>query len=457
MSCRSPEHKTPVVVVESHQHAVEHYHFVLRRRRTSRKARNKARKASELSPWTLIHFDAHPDLACPNETIPVAACFRPRDAWVQEKDFYDLLDSSSTGIAEWILPLVLAGDLSTVKWIRPREQAIEQLPLGTHSYRVGAWTPNRPVSCEVASFLDLPHDSTVKVDWNCPYYTDDNSVVPGNQLLLPQLLHLDVTAEPVSNLRVATENVEHSYCLDICLDFFACRNPYLTDLEERMGAGLCKALVDVVRHSIFYNTDGTQCNAREDQSELVIFRSKLLQLVRHSLVSPLPSLRVPSEEESMQREKTAILDALLGYYESATKASGEQVLDHFLEALQGAHCKEESIGDASVLERDIAQALENITMPHEHEFSVDLQVLEASLDNLPDFPMLISIARSANDGFTPHYLVEDLQRQVLERLHRRFCGTCECASVSNIVGSCQLGVVFDYGEWEGSTLDDNDE
>jgi hypothetical protein len=112
--------KIPVVVVEQHQHACEHIHQVLRQRR-------------RCDAWSMVHYDAHPDLACPHGSIPAAACFRPN-----ENDLYELLDSTATGIAEWILPLVLAANLTRVHWIRPTEQPVEQLPLGEDVYHVGA-------------------------------------------------------------------------------------------------------------------------------------------------------------------------------------------------------------------------------------------------------------------------------------------------------------------------------
>jgi len=98
-----------VIIVEPHHHALEHIHEALRRQRRLGK------------PWKLCHIDAHPDLACPSNGIPAGACFRPRDEWtilpIEKKAeenvtrsgfLYELLDLSTTGISEWILPMVLA-------------------------------------------------------------------------------------------------------------------------------------------------------------------------------------------------------------------------------------------------------------------------------------------------------------------------------------------------------------
>ena len=82
-----------VVIVEAHHHCLEHIHSVLRKKKIIR-------------PWKLVHFDAHPDLACPN--IPAVACFTPRQNIDGDQHLYELLDARASGIAEWILPLTLS-------------------------------------------------------------------------------------------------------------------------------------------------------------------------------------------------------------------------------------------------------------------------------------------------------------------------------------------------------------
>ena len=78
-----------VVIVESHQHALEHYHAAIRKQKLFQKK------------WSMMHFDAHPDLACPR--LPAVACFVPRQYFVDSdeaeggKNLYELLDLSSSG------------------------------------------------------------------------------------------------------------------------------------------------------------------------------------------------------------------------------------------------------------------------------------------------------------------------------------------------------------------------
>ena len=108
--------KIPVVCVSSHQHTLEHIHDILRRRRLL------------TTSWSMLHFDSHADLACPGEHIPAACCFQPRrevhvgmetaqddndldgDEGGSYKNLYELLDSTTSGIREF-LP-TLFGSLS---------------------------------------------------------------------------------------------------------------------------------------------------------------------------------------------------------------------------------------------------------------------------------------------------------------------------------------------------------
>ena len=55
---------------------------------------------------TLVHFDAHPDMLFPAE-VPAEVIYEP----------HQLYDDIS--IADWILPLVYAGHVDRVVWLKP--------------------------------------------------------------------------------------------------------------------------------------------------------------------------------------------------------------------------------------------------------------------------------------------------------------------------------------------------
>ena len=76
-----------VVVVEPHHHVLKHIHYILRRQLARRKRRKLGKNNSpQHNAWQMLHFDAHPDLACPNRGIPAGACFRPGHEWEVETE-----------------------------------------------------------------------------------------------------------------------------------------------------------------------------------------------------------------------------------------------------------------------------------------------------------------------------------------------------------------------------------
>ena len=409
-----------VVIVESHQHALEHIHSLLRKQ-----------KIFNL-PWSMLHFDAHPDLACP--TLPAVACFTPRrivetdrvDIDSEGKNLYELLDSTSSGIAEWILPLVLAADLRVVEWVKPSFSS--QLPLGTHFFNVGAYNGSMNVG-EVKSFLDLPTDAKIKVDFKHPYYWDDDSVVSSDKLAVSKTMELHVSQLLENNKLLFFESKSSNklWVLDICLDYFVCLNPYINDIDV-VDPAISHALLSVMK------------NARCFNCQIVNYTSdtKYLKVVQNfrSLVKEVLSTKDPCHVE-------ALVDRLSDYYESATQT---KTLIEDLRDLVKDDDKALSL---------VIEALPYWNMPHAKS-SVDAERVrelilrvEKELRQCHTRPFLISIARSSDDGFTPSTMVEDIEDQVLQMLHRVFCGSANCSSSSS---GCCLQLTRDYGQWEGSTI-----
>jgi hypothetical protein len=431
-----------VLVVESHQHVLEHTHHILRRKKLLNQS------------WSMLHFDAHPDLACPHPNIPAAACYNPRKTWPvvkhesEEKstsDLYELLDSTSSGIAEWILPLVLAASLSEVRWIRPTGQLLKQFPLGEHQYRVGAWVPKQESPSSVVSFLDLPPSALVKVDRDCPYYQDDDTSVPCGELLLPKLLSLSVAELPEQqNLRVRDHDRSLSpWMLDICLDYFACLNPFVTDIEK-LDPAFARALCDCVLKSIFY-TEDRKYPSPLNQDALSAFRKLLSEELQRTACKDTSDVSKSS------------LQPLLKFYESPETG------DHLLTAL--VNSLRTSAADRTQMATLAAEALPNLTMPHDSHQAVSMEAILPSVKvaqseielhqrEAGTNPFIITIARSSVDGFTPECVVEELQAKVLTMIHTMYCN-CQHAPLTpnGQADSCRLNLVFDYGQWEGSTFD----
>jgi hypothetical protein len=369
----------PLVIVESHQHVLEHVHYILRKQKLFQK-------------WTMIHYDAHPDLAC-SPDLPARLCFLPR-CW--DKSLYERLDETPSGIAEWILPLVLGAGLERIYWIKPSSS--QQLPLGNNHYRVGVKTKNNQT---VESFLDLEECAVVRVDWNHPYYLDDDTVEAHLQMSRTLSLHVHNEDQQV------TMNDTTPWMLDICLDYFICRNPYVVDLEK-------------------INTQYTKLVVTLNQRGLEIAESNLHQY-----------------REKRQECLEAFKSLLLG------KDEGESLKEYL-----GTDCNDKVdrirsiLSDYAVLADMTLEALPHLNMPHDKATEISWDDIDRTIqavipETVEHAPFLITVARSSLDGFCPPGMVERLQKKILEKLNSRY----------NPSLSCTLQVVRDYGEWEGSTLD----
>jgi UPF0489 domain len=380
----------------------------------------------------MIHFDAHPDLACPNASIPAAACFQPRHEFVPlsttaaaaaptttppssctdivssdsscvqqkeedkgvatttTKNLYEMLDSTTSGIAEWILPLVLAANLSEIRWIRPLAQNVPgQFPLGERVYRVGAWSSSNskksqnsdedvsycqestPTPTTIVSFLDLPPTAVVKCDWDCLYYRDeelDSSYAPTKDLLLAQPVKLlveeiDATATPPRPCTLhsctplqterTTRRPPFPWTLDICLDYFVCLNPFIVDIQA-LDPDFSRALTSLVCQAKCY-----QENNRETLLEFRTCFRNLLQslLVDFSNAAATPAILKPcfSKTTKMMR----MVAPLLTFYMDSSRA--ENLASGLMDALwQGGNDVETQTKLVSLA----IEALPHLTMPH---------------------------------------------------------------------------------------------
>ncbi|KAG7372288.1 UPF0489 domain containing protein [Nitzschia inconspicua] len=467
--------KIPVVIVESHHHVLEHVHDVLRKKKLLSK------------DWSMVHLDAHPDLACP-ATVPAGMCFTPRNTAVchdeeeehvqtgtdnaiesdtsdristtkkDDKNLYEMLDDTTSGIAEWILPLVVAGNLRHVEWIKPVYS--RQFGTGHYQYFVGVddgqgSSMNEPIT----SFLDLSKTSRIKVDLCHPYYLDDNSYLPSKNLILKQDLHLQVSELPLSVTSSAVSSDAH-WMLDICLDYFACRNPCIADIEGRNSTA-AEALIGIMQ----------------------LATTKMMMVTVNDKQECWDD---PIGHKQYQQNVTncsKLLGEILLVGESPTQDHIRQQLDEYFEDNDTVHACTlieallESIKDDETLQSMILDAIPNWNMPHSPE-SVQPENLEESLRLVEQAvklrareynstPFLITIARSTEDGFTPNHVVDFLQSKILFILHKTFskeehhqeCITKEVGDKQEddndqCHSGCYLHIVRDYGSWEGCTIYD---
>uniref|UniRef100_A0A7S3K368 Uncharacterized protein n=1 Tax=Aureoumbra lagunensis TaxID=44058 RepID=A0A7S3K368_9STRA len=163
------------VIVEQHHDVLPWLHLGMRRKVIATKG------------LSVVHFDAHPDLgALKNADV----CFRPRE-------LVQFLDESEYGISEWLLPLVYCGHVSRIVWVKP--DFAKQIQNMTRIIRVGKCEERLAVDCDLDYFKDDGAYSA-ELEKAREFCLDVNTVVP--------------------------TNLSTPYILDICLDYFACLNPF---------------------------------------------------------------------------------------------------------------------------------------------------------------------------------------------------------------------------------------
>lgn len=184
--------------------------------------------------FRLVHFDGHPDLLL------------PKDLLADDVFCKDRFTSDSVDIAEWILPLVYAGHIRTIVWIKPYWCC--QIDDGTYSFHVGKHRAS----------------GKMRVDSNLPYFVDELLFCPTSELVEAKPVDLFVctlgspwcarspcqrpdgsSTDPSSACHVKSfthvggcnKDIQQALkkssgiLLDVCLDFFSTANPFREDIS----------------------------------------------------------------------------------------------------------------------------------------------------------------------------------------------------------------------------------
>ncbi|GMI47945.1 hypothetical protein TrCOL_g8878 [Triparma columacea] len=289
--------------------------------------------------FTLVHFDSHPDLSFPFQ-LPTSVIDTPTK-------LLEELDESLGGIAEWILPLCFKGHVEEVRWYKQR--FCSQIPTGQHMVRVG----------EVGGRLRVSSGGL-------KYFVDDLLEVREREVLESEsAFQLNVSSIPCSG----RGGCEGAWVLDICLDYFAVKNPFYDDVSSELRDVM--RLLDghdprIVKEEINRLVDaGSGCDGGGDGDGLEDLRDAVRKEV--------------AEKEDRKGAIKTIVDSW----------------------------EMRSLPHQHVVKREEV----DYEISKFKDFLGDL--LEASLDNLPS---MVTIARSVDDGFTPREDVEYIQEEVLSFL-----------------------------------------
>ncbi|XP_014661957.1 PREDICTED: UPF0489 protein C5orf22 homolog isoform X2 [Priapulus caudatus] len=148
------KHGLEAFVVENHNEALYHIYRAIGKRLLPMKGN------------TIIHLDSHPDLMIPNDL--------PADDVYHKDKVYD-----TVGIADWIMPAVYAGHISTIVWLKPPWAT--QFPNGTSKFYIGKHITNH---CIRVSHPDI-------------YYISDLLYAPEHELTNKKLVTFHViTLDP---------------------------------------------------------------------------------------------------------------------------------------------------------------------------------------------------------------------------------------------------------------------
>lgn len=352
-----PLNKTPVFVEEDHHHVLPHIF------------RCVGAKHLPISGNAMIHFDSHPDLLLPSG--------------IEAKDVtnvYALYGKLS--IENWILPACYLEVIDTVVWIAPPWS--NQIPEGHHKFLIGR------------------HRQSNRVLMTClqNYFVAEGIICDPKDLEETKEVNLYVLQLGENPMNMANLNflrevlVSKSVILDIDLDFYSTRNPFLS----------------------LYN-------------EINLYQS-LKQIYTFTPVPPELSgderLAFALGSCAQRRELLESLDCLTTHLAqggslSSYEGPGSEFTQQFgmlMKSIQQNCGKSERI-DWKLI-HDAGCTCDDTDLPHHvstnEEISILLRQTRVFLQSLSVNPVMVTVCRSSLDEFCPTNQVEMIQSQLIELL-----------------------------------------
>lgn len=436
---------TPTYVCEYHDEALRCLHHGIRRRRIP------------FSDLALVHLDAHPDMAA-STSMPAETVFEaPRDV-------HHALRTDPGGIAQWILPAVYGGHVASVWWVRPAwsgqiadgvydvtvgrarraEEFVEAAgqgmgngapgPLGT-TVAVASRTRDAavpqvpvlatPVACSNAlAAKELPPtpaaatsgaggvaspSETIHISCSEPYFVEDGLYCPSSKMLGGKPLRYVVgqaagALEPLPPLAPAGR----PWIFDVCLDYFVCGNPFLSQVRPEIAAPFA-----AVQNAVTFR-QGAVSDVAEFLAERDAFDIAYSAMLRDAVArAQRGELAGDAAEDYDEVELVGLLGGHL------PEARREALLDALSDALDAAM--------ASELQQ-ILEAGDMVTLPLHGATAEEVEQRLASFDaflqrlvssgGLGSKPVAVTIARSVVDGFCPMRWLCKLESSVLESVER---------------------------------------
>lgn len=151
----------------------------------------------------LVHLDSHPDMLVPKmdaETV-----------WDKRKLFENL------SIENWILPACYAGHFDRLVWVKP--PWAHQMPDGVYNFEIG----KSKISNDIKLSSNLSYFVSEAL-YSRPELLENSKNIELNVVTLGESV-LDSNTDVADNFDAVSPK-NHSYVLDVDLDFFSTRNPF---------------------------------------------------------------------------------------------------------------------------------------------------------------------------------------------------------------------------------------
>lgn len=315
----------------------------------------------------LIHFDSHPDMTVPRN-LPAEH--------VHNKE--RLLDALS--IENWIMPMAFAGHFTDLVWCKP--PWAKQIPAGTNEFLIG------------------DHCGLIRLSSTLEYFVSEGSYRPEQDLQRAQLIRLQTIEINDQSAWVTPRqqvDVTNYYVLDIDLDFFSTRNPFLGLYAEAN-------VYEQLKKIFHYELEPSQ----EPQLVLECVRKRLEQL--DELEKVFSFLNQNGKLSEWPQPRSAPIEAVWR----------ELCAMHM--SVQLAYDQHRRMGVDWQLIYDAGCTRDTTGLPH-HE-STDEEI-DRLVDQFTQFlrgldgePTAVTMSRSTEDDYCPAHQVEQIQRKVLDALSR---------------------------------------
>jgi len=339
-----------------------------------------ARSKLPLSGFSMIHYDSHPDLC-----TPIGFTLEHLKNGEKMREV--------TSIESWILPLVCAGHLKEINWVRP--PWADQLADGRRQLKVGF--------CD--GVLEKGKQR-MAVNWATDYYTSDATYCSEDGMENAVEFTLTVSQAPSWETR-------SSWFLDVDLDYFSCDDPFTHDIQQE----------DLIAIGKLFSA-GKQINDDEPLEQHEQFQTKRAEKL-HKFESFLLGLdkistkydEIDAEDFVHEDEELKSAYAIWKNQRELTKKayqlSSEQagdVNDGWM--IYNAGCTSQDDGPALPVhistDEEIRQSLK--------EFGLQMRKLFSEFGP----PAGICLARSTLDGYCPENQVDFIQLSVIEVLQEIF-------------------------------------